>query len=423
MPLSEGSSNAMSKNGAVTHSEDFRDHVDAFDPGVPALQSTPSSIQSMLKNTTETGDIGQFSIQPSHIKASRRRMSPITSHFLQHEIDLPQHQVDQLDGFSRQNPRYDSEGRQSSLASYNGTTTTSGVISMYQSEGQNSVRIHSRPRPIQNVDNRAFSLSQSSNMNYSLSSCRSYSSLRSRSPFAYPTRLRRPGYRPSSPALPPGDYSDVDSRTEVGFETGSNIRTPSPSSHHTVRTGPSFPCNNFNQPVPSLTYSPEVMFQSAPHYRERSMRTPSRTRKSSRNTEKPFDPRERSHNPRGSIGRSMRSPSPSPLYYDYSEDFAEEFHHRTESISVSAPVEQTLLENEVLQVYHELEGDTVDVKSSALLVGNFSPDSHDAEASDMTENASPASIPGKLLVQTPTWADSKVEIEVERSRARAWKRL
>ena len=384
-----------------------------------ALRSTPSSIQSMLKNTTETGDIGQFSIKPAHIKASRRRTSPTTSHFPQLEIDLPQHQVDQLDSVSRQNQSYDGEGRQPSLGSYNGTTTASSLISMYQSESQKSLRIY--PRHVQNVDTRAFSLSHNSHMSYSLSNHRSYSSLRSRSPFAYPTRLKRPGYRPSSPTLYPGNYTDIDPRTDIGFETGSNMRTPSPASHHTVRTGPSFPYDNLHQLVPSPTYPSDVMLQSAPPYRDRMTRTPSVSshypvsRTTSKNNGRPFNPRERSHHPQGSFGKSKRSPSPSPLYYDYSEDFAEEFRYQSGSTSTSALVEQTLVEDEALQIYYELEGDTLDVRPSTPPVGDDNRNCNDREARAHKENPSVTSASLESLAQISTWIDAEGEAVVNDS--------
>lgn len=418
MPLSEVSSNAMSRNRAPSHPDSFPDHTNAFDEGISALRSTPSSIQSMLKNTTETGDIGQFSIKPAHIKASRRRTSPTASHFSQHEIDLPQHQVDQLDGVSRQNQSYDGEGRQPSLGSHNGTRAASSVTSMYQSESQKSLRIH--PCHVQNVDTRAFSLSHSSHMSYSLSNHRSYSSLRSRSPFAYPTRLKRPGYRPSSPALSPANYTDTDPRIDIGFEIGSNVRTPSPASHHTIRTGPSFSYNNLHQLVPSPTYPSDIMLQPAPPHRDRTARTPSGSspypvsRTASKNNGRPFNPRERSHHPQGSFGKSKRSPSPSPLYYDYSEDFAEEFCYQSESTSASAPVEQTLVEDEALQIYYELEGDTVDVRPSTSPVGDIR-DCNDREAKASKENPSVTSASGESLAQISPWIDAEDETVVNGS--------
>ena len=83
----------------------------------------------------------------------------------------------------------------------------SEVISMYESASQKSAsRVFDEP------DYRSCSMTQTSYSSYTLSNHRSYNSLRSqaetnpqvqrpRSPFAYPARLKRPGFRASSPAL------------------------------------------------------------------------------------------------------------------------------------------------------------------------------------------------------------------------------
>lgn len=98
---------------------------------------------------------------------------------------------------------------------------------MYETASQKSGgRVFDEP------DCRSYSMTQTSYSSYTLSNHRSYASLRSqpeitgqlqraRSPFAYPARLKPPGFRPSSPALTDGGVIDYSRRTEI--ERGSQV--------------------------------------------------------------------------------------------------------------------------------------------------------------------------------------------------------
>ena len=180
---------------------------------VPA--ALPKTLSSMLKTTTETGDIGMFSIKPPrvpHPPGSPRRINGLyrdngpqaekrSRHFLQGGRDSGV--VDDR----RRLPSYSRD-------------VTSEVVSLYETASQKSAN-----RVFDDPDYRSYSMNQSYSQ-YALNNHRSYSSLRSqpdggnqlqrpRSPFAYPARLKRPGFRPSSPALTDGGLVDYSRRAEI----------------------------------------------------------------------------------------------------------------------------------------------------------------------------------------------------------------
>lgn len=178
-----------------------------------SLAHLPRACETMLKTTTETGDIGMFSIKPSRVPQSlgtpRRQAAKFNTETGQQK--------------PRQNfqpygvPIVDDRRR---LPSYS-RDAASEVISMYETASQKSAsRVFDEP------DYRSYSMTQTSYSSYTLSNHRSYASLRSqtdgnnqvqrpRSPFAYPTRLKRPGFRPSSPALTDGGIVDYSRRAEI----------------------------------------------------------------------------------------------------------------------------------------------------------------------------------------------------------------
>ena len=86
-------------------------------------------------------------------------------------------------------------------------------------------------------DGRYFSMTHTSQPAYTLSSHRSFASLRNhdiiprpRSLYRYPTRLRRPGYRPSSPAM--SDITGTQPRRLRGQSFLFRLRAPSGASIH-----------------------------------------------------------------------------------------------------------------------------------------------------------------------------------------------
>lgn len=163
-----------------------------------ALLPSPGALESMLKTTTETGDIGIFTIKP--VKTSASITATSTPHGVpgsRGQYHLPMRRS--VDDFRRQDDRH-------RLPSYR--DTTSEILSMYGSNSQssaNSVFSHSvddqnqRSYSMTTVGSRHLSHNKSSN---TLQSHYSGGTLqRPRSPFPYPTRLKRPGARPASPAI------------------------------------------------------------------------------------------------------------------------------------------------------------------------------------------------------------------------------
>jgi hypothetical protein len=171
--------------------------------------AVPTALGGMLKTTTETSDIGFFSIKPSRsplpVNSHRRISAPYNDDGVQNRRKFQPHGVPSIDDRRR-------------LPSY-ARDASSEVASIYERASQKSAS-----RVFDDPDYRSYSMTQT--YSSSLSNHRSYASLRSqpdtsgllqrpRSPFAYPTRLKRPGFRPSSPALTDGGGIDYSRRAEI----------------------------------------------------------------------------------------------------------------------------------------------------------------------------------------------------------------
>ena len=188
------------------------------------LLQSPGPLESMLKTTTETGDIRVFSIQsqagsPRYHHLSRSRSETETS-----DVAFAPARCYQMS-----EPRYYRDEQKRALRSYR--DTTSEIISLY---GYDQQPFHLRPGSPMVDDNspRSYSIttcssrhlpSQKSSGTLQSQSSGSGSGLhRSRSPFPYPTRLKRPGVTSASPALAQNgcvDYSkmiEFDQVSQVG---------------------------------------------------------------------------------------------------------------------------------------------------------------------------------------------------------------
>jgi hypothetical protein len=184
------------------------------------LLASPGPLESMLKTTTETGDIGVFSIGSQ---------LPCAHTFHQ----LPR----AWSGISKANrpPRSGSRGSdrpvfqddRRRLPSYR--DTTSEILSLYGSDNH-----YPSPRP------RLRYYDDGSHRSYSMTSYGSGRTFyartggtpvpfagvglqRPRSPFPYPTRLKRPGVRPASPALT--EDGSIDYSRMVGIDHVSYVRS------------------------------------------------------------------------------------------------------------------------------------------------------------------------------------------------------
>ncbi|RCI15628.1 hypothetical protein L249_3602 [Ophiocordyceps polyrhachis-furcata BCC 54312] len=163
-----------------------------------ALLRSPGPLESMLKKTTETGDIGVFTIRASIPPPTRQRSR---SHVPDAGLvsGPPAKMMD--DGRGQDEQRY--------FRSYR--DTTSEIISLYGSDNNQQHWLSSSASPFADDGHRSYSLttcsshqipSQKSSGTLQSQSSGGYGSLgRSRSPLPYPTRLKRPGIRTPSQAL------------------------------------------------------------------------------------------------------------------------------------------------------------------------------------------------------------------------------
>ncbi|KAF5875429.1 uncharacterized protein Bfra_003883 [Botrytis fragariae] len=322
------------RNGASIRS--FQDSINQ-----PSL---PKGFESMLKTTTETGDIGLFSIKPSRLPHTSNAL-PRRSNGGHRENDL-----------QRSRPTFSPYGvpvvdDRRRLPSYT-RKGSSGVKSLYDSASVNSV--NSSNRGFEDPDYRSYSMTQTASQSpYILSNQRSYASLRSqqdgsalvqrpRSPFAYPTRLKRPGFRPSSPALTDGGGIDYSRRAEIDrtpYGAVRNVSSPAslyaqkrvppplslrPDANRSTSSLLSQPSPRRRTPSPNLRQGNGMV---GPDWQRRngppSINTsPARSTLSLSSTTN-FAPPSLSQSAANTPGK------PSPLYYDYTEDFEVENQNRS----------------------------------------------------------------------------------------------
>ena len=305
-----------------------------------SLLQGPSSIQSMLKNTTETGDVGQFSIRPPRVPQS----FPRTSSSLNGIQPSTAKRV-----FASQHHINDGDTNQSEIPSYAGSTASGSAVSLHKTRSQRSHRAPSQA--LINEAERQRTNTQNADTDRSLPNSIPHATNRPpgfidsrggrpRSPFAYPTRLKRPGYRPSSPAF--GDLNrSIYGTTMSGYRDGSP-RTSSPTVLYGARRTLSSRHYGYSQPEPSLRRYPPSPMTSHNSTRTSS---PLSTRQSTPGPPLSFDQnflesRSLALNSNHSEW-SRPSVSPSPVFYDYTEAF-EETQFRT---SVASLAEQVILEN------------------------------------------------------------------------------
>ncbi|EPE29630.1 hypothetical protein GLAREA_00790 [Glarea lozoyensis ATCC 20868] len=328
-PARHGVERAGSRNGAnARRPEEGR-----------SPSNLPKAFESMLKTTTETGDIGMFSIKPSRVPPpvnSPRRMGPYNENG---PVKQQHHHQQQYQSFQPYGvPAVDDRRRLPSYA----RDTTSELISMYESPSQKSSRVFD-----DNTDYRSYSMTHTTA--YSLTNHRSYTSLRSqpdggailqrpRSPFAYPTRLRRPGFRPSSPALTDGGAVDYRRRAEIDRQPyGPGHSTSSPSSLYAHKRMPPMLRPEGNRSTPSLLSQPSpprrcssplaVHSGNTSHDWARRMgptsvnTSPARSTFSLASTANHFV----NNLPPSNTTTPGKLQSQTPMYYDYTEEFDETY--------------------------------------------------------------------------------------------------
>ncbi|GAW16036.1 hypothetical protein ANO14919_054580 [Xylariales sp. No.14919] len=294
------------------------------------LLHSPGALESMLKTTTETGDIGIFTIRPVPPSplVPRDTLSDIG-----HPHPRPRRSVDNM---YRQN---------TVMRPPSHRDTTSEVFSVYGSDSLKSGTSTLSPNSTEDAGQRSYSMTTCGSRH--LSHHRSTNTLQSqasgssqlqrpRSPFPYPTRLKRPGVRPASPAITENgqiDYSRMVEIDRVSYRTVHGHfkhayfptpRRPPPlglradANRSTPSLVPPGPPPNFHGPPrpPSVrTHSPASMASWSAHVHERvdsmSTRTSSLTSVTHMYRRMP---------PLLKAGQSCPM-QPPPRYYDYTEDF------------------------------------------------------------------------------------------------------
>ena len=381
MPLSEVPSNHPARNGSGQSQDDLQ--ADRSRTGTPngdenlEILKNPSSIQSMLRNTTETGNVGQFSIKPSRVPPSlprplKARTTPIK----------------QRQPGAYYNRNEDSNVRHPQSHLRQGTTVSDG--SALQTQIPRPYRGPARSPSIE--DFRSYSSTRSSYVGHSLTPRHPHSNgghggsggphnLRPRSPFAYPTRLKRPGYRPSSPAL---SEFHKQNRSQTSLHRRPSFRTNSPSSLHTNGASPWR--KGVNRSDPMLRHYQHFAVPT-------SGRVPSPSPTSTRPTTPKGSPNRRSvassaNGHQTTLNGSWNSPpSPArlPIFYDYTETFEErgvEQQDYSQYVSMSTG---TLAERPVLDTgtttYYELDA-SPEITSRTDVTSEYSLPKLETQATD-----------------------------------------
>ena len=357
MPLSEVSSNHLARNGSGRSQNDPQDDrsrtvTPIGDENLDILKN-PSSIQSMLRNTTETGNVGQFSIKPSRVPPSLPRPSKART--------TP---IKQRQPGTYYNRNEDSNVHHPQSHVRQGTTVSDG--SAFQTQIPRPHRGPARSPSIE--DFRSYSSNRSSYVGHGLTAHHPHSNgahggsggphnLRPRSPFAYPTRLKRPGYRPSSPAL--SEFNKQSNRSQTSLYRRPSFRTNSPSSLHT--NGAASPWRKgVNRSDPMLRHYPQFAVPT-------SGRVPSPSPTSTRPTTPKGSPNRRSvassanghQTTMNSSWNSPPSPARLPVFYDYTETFEERGVEQQDYSQYVSTSTGTLAERPVLETgtttYYELD--------------------------------------------------------------------
>lgn len=185
-----------------------------------------NSVAGMLRKTTETGNIGVFSIGKSNGLRTRASLSD----FRQPSRSLSR---------SNEAPAVQDDRRQ--LPSYR--DSTSEIISMYGSENLSGKSLSGTlSPPWDDYGQRSYSMTTCGSKGYftprnngppQIPDFHAKGHLqRPRSPYPYPTRLARPGVRPSSPALTENGLVDYSRMVEINRV--SQVRTTCPLCCHNV---------------------------------------------------------------------------------------------------------------------------------------------------------------------------------------------
>ena len=314
MPLSEISSNVR-RSGSNVREKAPSEAGSLSTPSLP-----PSAVQSMLKNTTELGDLGQFALRPSRLPRSgsrhlstRPRSGSFDASFasaLRHERSS---QVRRAGRHHGSRPIASSSGivarniSQSNLSSY-----TNASRRRRYPPGPH-------PYPLQGVNSPGPG-QRGLYHHRSLVTLRSRSSI-PHSPMLHPSQMRRSGHGASSPAYSDMRYGSHTPRP--GFRSTPSVGTigSSPASMRPRHYGAPAYRPDFNGSYTSLVRlpSPAVSYNRyGPYPGPAPIRTPTPSSMMFHQQQAMMS--------NSSLGGIPKSPTGStvPQYYDYSESFIEE---------------------------------------------------------------------------------------------------
>ncbi|KAI0457710.1 hypothetical protein F5B21DRAFT_512452 [Xylaria acuta] len=370
------------------------------------LLHSPGALESMLKTTTETGDIGIFTIRPVPPSplAPRDTISEVG-----HPHPRPRRSADHL---YRQNLLMRPPSHRDA---------TSEVFSVYGSDSLKSGTSTLSPNSTEDPGQRSYSMTTCGSRH--LSHHRSTNTLQSqasggsnlqrpRSPFPYPTRLKRPGVRPASPAVTENgqiDYSRMVEINRVSYRTvhghfkhacSPMARRPYPLglrsdvNRSTPSLAPPGPPPNFHGPPrpPSVrTYSPASMASWNPPFHERFDSTSTRTSSltSVTNMYRRIPP----------LLRAGQS-EPPPRYYDYTEDFENKPPRLTPLVQAVVPlVPRTVRYPQPIMLRDD--GDHLAVGHLAAVFGEGDSAFYDCE-SQVVDDQDTLPVPGLEIVENRT---------------------
>ena len=359
MPLTELPHSHINRNRSRSIRSDNASHRSE---SRPTKASAPDPLQTMLKTTTEIGDVGPLVFESSRRHHRFTRESLLRADGSYGPVNEHAH------GYRPRRSRYlEHPERRDGALLVSQNRLPSRSASVY-----GGARSIPSPATSQNLssydhdhDHRSYSLTHSSNTSYSLPNRRSHVSpksfgelhlMRPRSPFVYPTKLKRPGFRPSSPAF--SQYNGSDVRAANGLDCGLSHRTSSPSSLYARRRVPAGVSPDCNQSMPSLPIrSP---YERAKHCGARTPPLPTRMPKYKHLPDHDCvvtSVLEHNTVTVGDQGSRTLATQP-PRYYDYSEAFEEHgvchgANHSEASVSI---IDQTIPEGRLPSMRYKRGG-------------------------------------------------------------------
>ncbi|KAF2175627.1 hypothetical protein K469DRAFT_683580 [Zopfia rhizophila CBS 207.26] len=204
MPLANRDPNASGRTSrAFNVSAGSRGLPKGHGPGGKSDLFSAPGIQSMLRSSTEIGDIGVLLYDSSQMPGVPRPRRSDTTSRMSAGTSLSNKSKQT---FNHQAWPSASSGARRSLTSSNVPQYISDTLSPTIMNLPDSSPLI--PHPRNSRDGRSFSMANTRQLEFRLSSNRSFASLRTheqiqrpKSPYHYPTRLRRIGHRPTSPAM------------------------------------------------------------------------------------------------------------------------------------------------------------------------------------------------------------------------------